>query len=120
MQIKMKANLEITLPATITIGLFFVNVKPLKKLLIEKRTQLANLLMKTHATNTCDQFETCCSEYKGIYIKLSEIPTSIEQVFETRNWIDTLPFLIKNQSEIVKRLFMVHLCKNIFVSFNFQ
>lgn len=107
MQNKMKKKLEQTLPETITIGLFSVNIKNLKKLLVEKRRDLANLLLKTHADITCEQLELCCTEYRGINIKLGENPKTIEQVFEMREWIETLPVLIRNQSEIVKRLFMV-------------
>lgn len=107
MQIKMKKKLDLTLPETITIGLFSVNIKYLKKLLVEKRNDLANLLLRTHTNITCEQLELCCTEYRGIYIKLGENPKTIEHVFEIREWIETLPVLIRNQSEVVKRLFMV-------------
>lgn len=113
MQIKMKKKLEKTLPETIIIGLFSVNIRQLKELLIEKRIELANLLLKTHAIMTCEQLELCCTEYKSIYIKLGENPKSIEQVFEMREWIETLPILVRNQSEVVKRLYMV---RNIFIN----
>lgn len=103
----MKENLKKVLPETIAIGLFLVNVEPLKKILVDKRNDLANLIMETHARITSDQLELCCTEFKGINIKLSETAVSIEQVFETREWIDTLPNKIENLSEIVKRLFMV-------------
>lgn len=107
MQIKMKLKLEKTLPETITIGLFFISIKSLKNVLVRKRIDLADLIMKTHASLTTEKIEICCAEYKRIYLRLTEIPTSIEQVFEIREWIDTLPILISNQSEIVKRLFKV-------------
>lgn len=106
-QIEMKEILKVVLPETIAIGLFLVNVEPLKKILVDKRTDLANLIMSTHASKTSDQLESCCSEFKGIYIKLGETAVSIEQVFGTKEWIDTLPSIIENLSNIVKRLFMV-------------
>lgn len=107
MQIKMKLKLEKTFPETITIGLFFISTKSLKNLLVRKRIDLADLIMKTHANLTTEKIEICCAEYKRMYLRLTEIPASIEQVFEIREWIDTLPILISNQSEIVKRLFKV-------------
>ncbi|XP_029347294.1 dynein heavy chain 1, axonemal [Acyrthosiphon pisum] len=105
MQIKMKLKLEKTFPETITIGLFFISITSLKHSLVKKRIDLADLIMKTHASLTTEKIEICCEEYKRMYLKLTEIPTSIEQVFEIREWIDTLPILISNQSEIVRRLF---------------
>lgn len=109
MQIKMKLNLEQTFPESITIGLFLVNIKPLKHILVKKRNELANLIMETHATITAEKIEKCCAKYKTIYLRLIEVPTSIEQVFETREWIDTLPIAINNQSDIIRRLFKVHI-----------
>lgn len=108
MQIKMKHNLKITIPETIVIGLFLVNIKPLKNLLIEKRNDLANLLMSQHASMISEQIESRCAEYKRIHLRLGESSASIEQVFETKEWINTLPTVVLNQSEIVKRLTMVH------------
>lgn len=103
----MKANLEKTLPKTIAIGLFLVNVKPIKKLLIEKRGELATLLMKTHANIVCGKLEVCFADYRDVYMRLGEDPVSAEQIFETREWIDTLPILIQNQTEISNRVIMV-------------
>jgi len=107
MQIKMKLNLEKTFPETMTIGLFLVNIESLRHLLIKKRIELADLIMKTHAILTTEKIEICCSEYKRIYLKLTEVPTTIEQVFEIKEWIDTLPVLINNQSEIIRKLLKV-------------
>lgn len=108
MQIKLRANLEKTIPDTITIGLFNVLIQQLKLLLIEKRTELLTILMKTHASKICEQFELCCDTYKEMYQKLNEDPTSIEQLFEMREWIETLPIIIKNTTDTVKQLFMVY------------
>lgn len=113
MQLKLKSNLTKTLPETIIIGPFLVNLKPLQHILIEKRNELTNLLMKTHASITIEQIEICCEEYKGIYLKLNENPVSIEQAFEMKDWISTIPILIKSQSDIARRLLMVCYTLNI-------
>lgn len=109
MQFKQKAKLEKNLPENISISLFIVDTKLLRRTLIEKRNELATLLMKQHATIISEQLELICEEYKRIHLRLDESSVSIEQVFETREWIDTLPNVLQNQSEIVKRLIMV--CK---------
>jgi len=107
MQIKMKLNLEKTFPETITIGLFFIKIESLKQLLIKKRIELADLIMKTHASLMTDKIKMCCAEYNRMYLRLIEVPTTAEQVFEIKEWIDTLPILISEQSEIVRRLLKV-------------
>lgn len=84
-----------------------VNIKALKLSLIEKRDDLANSLMKHYASKTSEQLETYCAEYKRIYLKLSESPVSIEQVFEIREWIDTLPNIVQTKSEYVKNVILV-------------
>lgn len=109
MQLKQKAKLEKRLPENISISLFIVNTKLLRNTLIEKRNELATLLMSQHAIIISEQLELICEEYKRIHLRLDESSVSIEQVFETREWIDTLPTVLENQSEIVKRLIMV--CK---------
>lgn len=108
MQLTRKTNLMKALPETIIIGPFVVNNKALKKKLIKKRDELANLLMNTHATNTSQQLELYCAEYNRIYLRLNEVPVSIEKLFEMKEWIDSLPTLVKNQSNIVKRSIVVH------------
>lgn len=107
MQLKFKSKLKNIIPDTIIIGLFMVNIKMLKTSLIEKRDNLANSLMRYHANKTSEQLESYCAEYKRIYLKLSESPVSIEQVFEIREWINTLPNIIQNKSEIVKNVILV-------------
>lgn len=107
MQITLKLQLEKTIPETITIGLFVIHIESLKHVLIRKRIDLADLTMKTHASLTTEKIEICCAEYNRMYLRLFEIPTSIEQVFEIKKWIDTSPMLISKQSEIVRRLFEV-------------
>jgi len=108
MQLERKTNLMKALPETIIIGPFVVNNIALKKKLIKKRDELANLLMKTHAKNTSQQLELYCAEYNRIYLRLNEVPVSIEKLFEMKEWIHSLPALVKNQSNIVKRSITVH------------
>lgn len=107
MQLKFKSKLKNAIPDTIIIGLFMVNIKVLKILLIEKRDNLATSLMRHYTSKISEQLESYCAEYKRIYLKLSESPVSIEQVFEIREWIDTLPNIVQNKSEIVKNVILV-------------
>jgi dynein heavy chain len=48
-QIRMRENLERTLPANITIGPFFIVVEPLKKFLINKRIELTKKMLDMFA-----------------------------------------------------------------------
>ncbi|XP_050431121.1 dynein axonemal heavy chain 1-like [Adelges cooleyi] len=106
MHLKMKANIKKVLPSNIAIGPFFINVESLKQILMDKCRQLANSIMKKYAAMTTEKLEICSEEYKGIFLRLGDNPVSIEQVFEIKEWIETIPFLVKTQSDIVQRLVM--------------
>jgi len=90
-----------------------VNNIELKKTLVKKRNDLANSLMVTHAGNTSDQLELCCAEYNRLHLRLNEVPASIEKLFEMKEWIESLPALIKTQSAIVNQLIVVRLLTDV-------
>lgn len=94
MQLRMKQNLEVTLPASIQIGPFLINVDPLKVYLITKRAELASKLLDLLTEKLRDETQIIIDEYNDIIKRLSERPISIEQIFATRQWMETLPEVI--------------------------
>ncbi|XP_018339413.1 PREDICTED: dynein heavy chain 1, axonemal-like isoform X2 [Trachymyrmex septentrionalis] len=101
---KMKSILELTLPKGIAIGPFYVNVRPLRDFLIQKRqncyTQL--LIMFTESLRT--KIDVILSDYVQIRTRLRTTPRNIEHLFEEQDWIETIPLTVKKLDEIVQKL----------------
>lgn len=115
----MKSDLEKTVPEEITINLFRINIKPLKTVLIGKRNELANSLMRTHADIKSNQLKLCCEEYNNIYQRLVENPKSKEEMSQMKEWIDTLEIIIENQCETVQQLLIVFIKFVFIIYFSF-
>lgn len=46
-------------------------------------------------------------EYKNIYRKLCEKPVSIENIFEIRDWMETIPLTVRSQDDLVRKYLLV-------------
>lgn len=101
--LRMKANLEATLPTTIIIGPFFVTIEQLRHFLIAKRQDLATKLLDMFCQRMRKCFLDVLEEYNKISEKLNEKPDNIENVFEIREWMETIPMLVRAQEEAVRR-----------------
>ncbi|XP_012056092.1 PREDICTED: dynein heavy chain 1, axonemal-like [Atta cephalotes] len=101
---KMKSILELTLPKDIAIGPFYVNVRPLRDFLIQKRqncyTQL--LIMFTDSLRT--KINVVLFDYEQIRTRLRTTSRNIEHLFEEQDWIETVPLKVKKLDEIVQKL----------------
>ncbi|KYM92457.1 Dynein heavy chain 1, axonemal [Atta colombica] len=101
---KMKSILELTLPKDIAIGPFYVNVRPLRDFLIQKRqncyTQL--LIMFTDSLRT--KINVVLFDYEQIKTRLRTTSRNIEHLFEEQDWIETVPLKVKKLDEIVQKL----------------
>ena len=100
----MRYNLEATLPKNISIGAFRINVEPLRQFLVNKRKTLENDLLVMFTDTLRDQTREVLAEYAEIQRKLREEPKSIEEVFEIRDWMDTVPLSVKNLNDTMQRL----------------
>ena len=100
----MKADLKAKLPKSINFGPFHVNVWPLKEYLINKRKHVAIELLKTFTIRLRNQLNKNLIEYADIIKKLKDEPQNIEQVFEIREWMETIPLTVKSLDENVQRL----------------
>lgn len=47
--------------------------------------------------------------YKNIMRKLGEKPNTIEHVFEIREWMESIPFALKTQDDIMRKVHAVRL-----------
>lgn len=107
-------NLETTLPNLIYIGPYHVTVEKLRKHLITKRYDLKMRLLDMFASRMKQYFIEIIQQYTTIMTKLMEKPTSIEHIFEIRDWIETVPLSVKALDEQVRRYLIEYDVLDIF------
>lgn len=88
---RMKENLQTTLPDTIQIGPFLINVLPLKEFMMRKRQELATQLIEFLTEKIRFETENIYEIYCGILKRLTDKVLSIEQIFDNLAWMETLP-----------------------------
>ncbi|XP_011707083.1 PREDICTED: dynein heavy chain 1, axonemal-like, partial [Wasmannia auropunctata] len=101
---KMKSILELALPKNIAIGPFFVNVRPLRKFLVQKRQSCYTQLLIMFTDGLRKKIDVVLSDYVQIRTRLRVTSRNIKHLFEERDWIETIPLTVKNLDEIVQRL----------------
>lgn len=101
-----KQVLEKEIPKHIAIGAFNVNVEKLRKFLIDKRQKIADSFLEMHENNLKNRANEVLTEFRAIWLKLVTEPESIEDVFEIREWMESLPMTISGILEIMQRLKM--------------
>ncbi|CAK1542459.1 unnamed protein product [Leptosia nina] len=102
-----KQDLIWRLPQFINIGPFAINVDTLKQILVTKRADLIKALLTMWAEEVRIVVEDVIQAYKSIMRKLGEKPNSIEHVFEIREWMESIPFALKTQEDIMKKVHTV-------------
>ncbi|XP_076766961.1 dynein axonemal heavy chain 1 [Xylocopa sonorina] len=102
--ITMRENLEVTLPDTITIGPFVVNVRPLKEFLVSKRHECSTGLLVMLTEKLRVEVDDVLEEYTQIRYRLKEAPQSIEHIFEIREWMETIPLRVQDLQERMEML----------------
>ncbi|XP_055642449.1 dynein axonemal heavy chain 1 [Toxorhynchites rutilus septentrionalis] len=101
-QIRMRESLERTLPLSIVIGPFWVNVKPLREVLIQKRVDLMFALLKMLTARLADKTSDILSDYNEIMEKMCQKPVSIEHIYEIREFMTTIPELLQRLEDRMK------------------
>ncbi|KAK5644094.1 hypothetical protein RI129_007939 [Pyrocoelia pectoralis] len=104
--LKMKDNLEVTLPTRIVIGPFYINIEPLKTFLMNKKQEIADKLLDQFAATMKSNIEEVIQEFKFLNSKLIERASSIENIYEMRDWMETIPMTVKTLEELTKKYLM--------------
>ncbi|XP_060806154.1 dynein axonemal heavy chain 1-like [Amyelois transitella] len=99
-----KQDLIWRLPQYINIGPFALNVDTLKQILVTKRSDIIRALLTMWAEEVRLVVEDVVQAYKGIMRRLGEKPNTIEHVFEIREWMESVPFALKTQEDIMKKV----------------
>ncbi|KAJ8728552.1 hypothetical protein PYW07_006248 [Mythimna separata] len=99
-----KQDLIWRLPQFINIGPFSLNVDSLKQLLVNKRSDIIKALLVMWAEEVRIMVDDVIMAYKSIMRKLGEKPNTIEHVFEIREWMESIPFALKTQDDVMKKV----------------
>ncbi|XP_052749829.1 dynein axonemal heavy chain 1-like isoform X2 [Galleria mellonella] len=99
-----KQDLIWRLPQYINIGPFALNIDTLKQMLVTKRSDIIKALLTMWAEEVRLVVEDVVMAYKGIMRRLGEKPNTIEHVFEIREWMESIPFALKTQDDIMKKV----------------
>ncbi|KAL0272752.1 UNVERIFIED_CONTAM: hypothetical protein PYX00_005610 [Menopon gallinae] len=103
-QMNEKAELTATIPSSIIIGPFLIHVEAVKKLLVDKREMIIERILSYFAGRLRKQIAELNREFVEIDTRMKERPTSIEGVFEIREWLETVPLMVKGHEESIKKL----------------
>ncbi|CAK6435519.1 unnamed protein product [Pipistrellus nathusii] len=98
-----KEILDSSLPSSLIIGPFYINVDNVKQSLSKKRKALATSMLDILAKNLHKEVEDICEEFRSISRKIYEKPNSIEELAELREWMKGIPEkLVVLEERIVK------------------
>uniref|UniRef100_H0V0D2 Dynein axonemal heavy chain 1 n=1 Tax=Cavia porcellus TaxID=10141 RepID=H0V0D2_CAVPO len=89
--LKEKEILDNSLPSSIIIGPFYINVDNVKQSLSKKRKTLAISMMDILAKSLHKEVDSICEEFRSISRKIYEKPNSIEELAELRDWMKGIP-----------------------------
>ncbi|XP_050076869.1 dynein axonemal heavy chain 1 [Anopheles maculipalpis] len=93
-QIRMRENLEHTVPLYIVIGPYWINVQPLREALIRKRLELTAALLKMLTEKLCLKTADVIGCYNTINERMCEKPVSIEHIYDIRAYMEDVPELV--------------------------
>uniref|UniRef100_A0A182R430 DHC_N2 domain-containing protein n=1 Tax=Anopheles funestus TaxID=62324 RepID=A0A182R430_ANOFN len=94
LQIRMRENLEHTVPLCIVIGPYWINVQPLREALIRKRVELTAALLKMLTEKLRLKTADVIACYNTINERMCEKPASIEHIYDIRAYIEDVPELV--------------------------
>lgn len=78
-----------------------------QQLLVNKRSDIIKALLQMWAEEVHILVDDVILAYKSIMRKLGEKPNTIEHVFEIREWMESIPFALKTQDDIMKKVHSV-------------
>ncbi|XP_071943674.1 dynein axonemal heavy chain 1-like isoform X2 [Antedon mediterranea] len=98
-----KEILENTIPSNIIIGPFYINTESVRQGLSKKRRALANALLELLAQKLRKQAEDACEEFKSISRRLYDRPNCIEDLAESKEWMESIPERLKEHQEVIDK-----------------
>ncbi|XP_078270493.1 dynein axonemal heavy chain 1 [Rhinoraja longicauda] len=117
LHLKKKTHIERTIPSSIIIGPFVVNVEALRTNLAKKCHGLAHAVLQMFAKRLHNQVEEINDDFKMINRKLFEKANTIEDLTDHREWMKKVPEMLKTNEEITNKLMVEY---DIFDEFLFN
>ncbi|XP_058126585.1 dynein axonemal heavy chain 1 [Anopheles ziemanni] len=102
LQIRLRENLEHTVPLEIKIGPFLIDVQPLRKVLIRKRQELTVALLKMLTEKLQLKTAAMIADYNAISERICEKPVSIEHIYDIRQYMETVPDMVARMEDRMK------------------
>ncbi|KFB39223.1 AGAP008745-PA-like protein [Anopheles sinensis] len=102
LQIRLRENLEHTVPLKITIGPFLIDVQPLREALIRKRKELTVALLKMLTEKLQLKTTAIITDYNAISERICEKPISIEHIYDIRQYMETVPDMVARMEDRMK------------------
>ncbi|XP_037386166.1 dynein axonemal heavy chain 1 isoform X5 [Talpa occidentalis] len=99
-----KEILDSSLPSSIVIGPFYINVDNVKQSLSKKRKALATSMLDILAKNLHQEVDNICEEFRSISRKIYEKPNSIEELAELREWMKSIPEKLEGLEERIAKV----------------
>lgn len=103
MHLEKKDKIEASIPTNIVIGPFWVNCEQIRQMLSKKCKTLANSVLEVLAKKLRSQADSVCDEFKLISRKLYEKPNGIEELTEQREYIKTLPVVLREKQDLINK-----------------
>lgn len=80
-----------------------------QQMLVKKRSDIINALLVMWSEEVRLIVDDVIIAYKEVMRKLGEKPNTIEHVFEIREWMESIPFALKTQDDVMKKVHTVKL-----------
>lgn len=98
-------ELEVNLPANIIIGPYSINVNLLKQNLIAKRRELHKKLKLMFCDILKEKIEDIFEKFETIQNRLTERNKTIEQLYDTKQWLLSVPENVRVIEEKMRKIF---------------
>uniref|UniRef100_A0A182JHZ8 Dynein heavy chain linker domain-containing protein n=1 Tax=Anopheles atroparvus TaxID=41427 RepID=A0A182JHZ8_ANOAO len=102
LQIRLRENLEHTVPLNIVIGPFLIDVRPLREALIRKRNELTLELLKMLTEKLRLKTAGLTTDYNAINERMCEKPISIEHIYDIRQYMESVPETVTRMEDRMK------------------
>eukprot|EP01105_Mastigella_eilhardi_P018534 TRINITY_DN42_c0_g2_i2.p1 TRINITY_DN42_c0_g2~~TRINITY_DN42_c0_g2_i2.p1 ORF type:complete len:4316 (+),score=1161.39 TRINITY_DN42_c0_g2_i2:1869-12950(+) len=94
-QLMLRDEVENSIPGVISVGMFLVNCSEVKRVLSDKRKSFAQAILDMLCQMTATATQTIFKEFDQILHKLEEKPPNIEALMDTKQYMTTIPILLK-------------------------